>query len=236
MCGRFVVAAPEDISERFDAPQLSQALPPIFNAAPSQLLPVIVEVEPDLREIRLMHWGLVPRWKTGKALPPPINARAESITEKPMFRNLIATRRCLVPASGFYEWQSRGAGEKKQPYFIHVRNEPLIAFAGIWDETRPEGAPSECAGSFAIITTDANEDVMKLHHRMPAIIDREDEATWLSVDLQDANVVMPLLRPFPVGRIDAFPVSSRVNSVRNDDPSLIEPQAPTAEPEQGTLF
>jgi putative SOS response-associated peptidase YedK len=128
-----------------------------------------------------------------------------------------------VPATGFYEWQARGAGERKQPFFIHVKDEPLFAFAGLWDETRPDGADDEVAGSFTIVTTAANEAMSTLHHRMPVILDREDESTWVSTDLQEAGAVMPLLRPLPSERMAAFPVSLAVNNVRNDDPELIEP-------------
>lgn len=240
MCGRYVLEAPEDLSERFHVRQVAFNFRPTFNAAPSQLLPVIVEAAPEVWEARLMHWGLIPRWKnTGKPLPPPINARAETVDEKPMFRGLVTRRRCLVPATGFYEWQARGAGERKQPYFIHVRDEPLFAFAGLWDETKPEGADDEVAGSFTIVTTSANEAMSPLHHRMPVILDREDEATWVSTELQEAGAVMPLLRPFPSARIDAFPVSLAVNNVRNDDPDLIEPLGESEgddEAEQTSLF
>jgi putative SOS response-associated peptidase YedK len=224
MCGRYVLEAPEDLSERFHVRQVAFNFRPTFNAAPSQLLPVIVEAAPEVWEARLMHWGLIPRWKnSGKPLPPPINARAESVDEKPMFRGLVTKRRCLVPASGFYEWQARGAGERKQPYFIHVADEPLFAFAGLWDETRPEGADDVVAGSFTIVTTAANEAMSSLHHRMPVILDRSDEATWVSTELQEASAVMPLLRPLPSERIAAFPVSLAINNVRNDEPELIEP-------------
>jgi putative SOS response-associated peptidase YedK len=236
MCGRYVLAAPEDLSERFTADQLSFAINPTWNAAPSQFLPVIVESAPDHWQIQLMHWGLLPRWKSKKPLPPPINARAESVTEKPMFRNLITHRRCLVPASGFYEWQARGEGEKKQPYFIHVKDEPLIAFAGLWDETKPEDAPDAVKGSFAIVTTSANKEMEKLHHRMPVILERNEEDLWLASDVDIAEAVVPLLDAYPGKRIDAFPVSTRVNSVRNNDASLLEPDKSDKDPEQGSLF
>lgn len=236
MCGRYVLAAPDDLSERFTADQLSFTFESTFNAAPSQYLPVIVEVEPDHWEIQLMHWGLLPRWKSKKPLPPPINARAETVGEKPMFRNLVANRRCLVPASGFFEWQNRGEGERKQPYFIHVKDEPIIAFAGLWDETKPENASDTVAGSFTIITTDASKAMSSLHHRMPVILERNEEPLWLASDVDDPNAVLPLLDQYPEGKIEAFPVSTKVNNVRNNDPSLIEPDETDREPEQENLF
>ena len=236
MCGRYVLAAPDDLSERFTADQLNFAFESTFNAAPSQYLPVIVEVAPDHWQIQLMHWGLLPRWKSKKPLPPPINARAETVSEKPMFRSLVANRRCLVPASGFFEWQNRGEGERKQPYFIHVKDEPIIAFAGLWDETRPENASDSVSGSFTIITTGASKSMSSLHHRMPVILERNEEALWLASDVDEPDAVLPLLDPYPEGRIEAFPVSTNVNNVRNNDPSLIAPDETEREPEQGNLF
>ena len=236
MCGRYVLAAPDDLSERFTADQLSFALTPTYNAAPSQFLPVVVEVAPDHWQIQLMHWGLLPRWTSKKPLPPPINARAESVADKPMFRNLITQRRCLVPASGFYEWKDRGEGEKKQPYYIHVKDEPLIAFAGLWDETTPDGAPESVKGSFTIVTTGASKDIDKLHHRMPVILERNEEDLWLASDVETAEAVIPLLDAFPANRIEAFPVSMRVNSVRNNDETLVDPDKVERHPEQGSLF
>ena len=236
MCGRYVLAAPDDLSERFTADQLTFAFSPTYNAAPSQFLPVVVEVEPDHWQIKRMHWGLLPRWKSKKPLPPPINARAESVAEKPMFRNLLTHRRCLVPASGFYEWQARGEGERKQPFFIHVDDESIIAFAGLWDETRPDDAPEDVAGSFTIITTSADKVIAPLHHRMPVILARNEEDLWLASDVEEAEAVQSLLDPFPGSRIDAFPVSTRVNNVRNNDESLIEPLEIERDPEQESLF
>jgi len=236
MCGRYVLAAPDDLSERFTADQLSFAFNPTFNAAPSQFLPVVVEVAPDHWQIQRMHWGLIPRWTSKKPLPPPINARAETVGEKPMFRNLVKHRRCLVPASGFYEWQAQGAGEKKQPYFIHVDGEPIIAFAGLWDETRPDGAPEDVSGSFTIVTTAANKAMSSLHHRMPVILARDEEDVWLASDIEETEALLPLLDAFPDDRIDAFPVSTRVNNVRNNDASLLTPEVVETDPEQGNLF
>lgn len=236
MCGRYVLAAPDDLSERFTADQLSFALNPTWNAAPSQFLPVIVEVAPDHWQIQLMHWGLLPRWKSKKPLPPPINARAETVAEKTMFKNLVTNRRCLVPASGFYEWQARGEGEKKQPFFIHVKDEPIIAFAGLWDETKPEDAPEQVRGSFTIVTTAANQEMEKLHHRMPVILERNEEDLWLASDVDAAEAVTPLLDAYPAKRIEAFPVSTRVNSVRNNDESLLKEIDLEQDPEQGSLF
>ena len=155
MCGRYVLEAPEDLSERFQLRQLAIQLPHTWNAAPTNRLPVIVENQEGEREAQLMQWGLIPRWAKpgGKKPMAPINARAETITEKPMFRNLVKRNRCLVPANGFYEWKN--LGDHKQPYYITVPDDPLFGFAGLYDTyTNDEG---EEASTYTIITTEPNE-------------------------------------------------------------------------------
>jgi putative SOS response-associated peptidase YedK len=219
MCGRYVIGAPEDISERFQLRQLTINLPRTYNAAPSELLPVIFEDDAGEREARLMQWGLVPRWSKGgdKASVAPINARAESLLEKPMFRPLMKNRRCLIPANGFYEWQQRAGG--KQPFYISVLNEPLFAFAGLYDEKPQENG--EVIGSYTMVTTTANELVAPFHNRMPVILHQDDEEEWLSRDITDGLAVEHLLQPYPAGAMEAHPVSRAVNNVRNDGPELI---------------
>ena len=236
MCNRYILQDPQDLSERMRVDDIDFSIFAFYNAAPSQYLPVVVEVAPDDRRLHLMHWGLLPPWKSKKPLPPPTNARAETVNEKPMFRKLLAGKRCLVPASGFYEWQDRGKGERKQPYFIRVRDERIIAFAGLWDDTKPEAAPDAVAGSFTIITTAANDAILPVHHRMPVILDRSEEDIWLESDIETGEAMLPLLDAFPAERLDLFPVSTRVNNARNDDESLIEPLETERDPEQGTLF
>jgi len=220
MCGRYVLRAPEDLSERFRLRQLTLPVQPVYNAAPSQLLPVIIENEDGDREARLMRWGLVPRWsKPGQRSVAPINARAETLLERPMFRSLVSRRRCLVPISGFYEWRQRNGS--KQPYFITVKDEPLFALAGLYDEgTDQSGQPIT---SYTIITTEPNPLMATLHNRMPAVLRQEDEDEWLSREVTDGNFVQHLLQPYPAERMIAWPVSLAVNNVQNDNPSLIEP-------------
>ncbi len=240
MCGRYVLESlvdlPEDLSERFDIRQFPLNLMSTFNAAPSQLLPVIVESEEGERIVRLMNWGLTPRWAgRGKPLPPPINARLETIDQKPMFKGLLPKQRCLVPNSGFFEWKAT-AGGKKQPYFIHVKNEPLVAFAGLWDDTRAESASPESSGSFTIVTTEAVGPMTELHHRMPVILARALEEDWLDAELNQPEMVTSLLRSSPVRDLEAYPVSTAVNNVRNNSPELIEPIEAEPDEEQGALF
>jgi len=236
MCIRYILKDPADLSERIKVTDFDFSLFAFFNAAPSQYLPVVVEVGPDERRVRLMSWGLLPPWKSKKPLPPMTNARAETVSDKPMFRNLLPRQRCLVPASGFYEWQAQGDGKRKQPYLIRVKDEPIVTFAGLWDDIVPDGAPDEVAGSFTIITTAANAIIAPIHHRMPVILDRGEEELWLAQDVDVADAVLPLLDPFPAERMELFPVSTRVNNARNNDPSLIEPVELDRDPEQGSLF
>jgi putative SOS response-associated peptidase YedK len=221
MCGRYVLNAPEDLSERFQLRQLSISLPTTWNAAPTNELPVIVENSDGEPEARAMKWGLIPRWaKPGdKKSVAPINARAETLTEKPMFRNLIKKNRCLVPANGFYEWKN--LGDHKQPYFISVPDDPLFAFAGLYDES--QGEEGEIIGTYTIITTSANEMMSQLHDRMPVILHRDDEEEWLDREVTDPAQVQRLLGPYPADEMEAVPVSRKVNNVRNDGPELLEP-------------
>jgi putative SOS response-associated peptidase YedK len=217
MCGRYVVEGHQELSERFQLRQLPFALFPRFNAAPSQELPIVVEDDDGERAVRLMRWGLVPRWRKPGQTPSvaPINARAETLLDKPMFRPLVGGKRCLVPANGFYEW--RRTGGRKQPYYFHAKDGALVGLAGLYDET-PDGL-----ASFAIVTTTPNELVAPLHDRMPAILRRGDEADWLSRDLTDGHAAQALLGPYPAAAMAAAPVSTAVNNARNEGPDLIAP-------------
>ena len=220
MCGRYVLEAPEDLSERFQLRQLAIQLPHTWNAAPTNTLPVIVEQDGE-REAQLMQWGLIPRWaKPGdKKGIAPINARAETLSEKPMFRNLIKRNRCLVPANGFYEWKN--LGDHKQPYYITVPDDPLFGFAGLYDTYANE--QGEETGTYTIITTEPNELMSALHTRMPVILHKEDEEEWLDPEVTDPLQVERLLVPYPADEMEAYPVSRKVGNTRNDGPDLIEP-------------
>jgi putative SOS response-associated peptidase YedK len=227
MCGRYTLQNVDDISERFQAKQLRFDLASIYNVAPSQELPVIVADETGERTIKLMQWGLIPRWQVvghgGNVAP--INARSETVAEKPMFRDLIRRRRCLVPASGFYEWQ---AGiHRKQPYFIGVKDQPLFAFAGLYDEFVPAG--SDPIASYTILTTRPNALLAPIHDRMPVILRPEDEGLWLDRDVHGVKELEPLFLPRPSDDVVAYPVATTVNDARHDGPDLIKPrQLPVA--------
>ncbi|MFN8591055.1 MAG: SOS response-associated peptidase [Thermomicrobiales bacterium] len=224
MCGRYVIEGTTELSERFQLRQIPADLFPdlsTYNAAPSQLLPVIVEDAAGERTAVPMQWGLVPRWRRqdGKATVAPINARAETLLEKPMFKNLTTSKRCIIPANGFYEW--RKVNGRKQPYYLTSEDGALWGLAGLYDLTHDEG--NAAAGSFTIITTGANDLVAPLHERMPAILRREDEEEWLSRDIQDPLQVERLLRPYPDDEMRIYPVSTLVNNTRHNGPELIVP-------------
>lgn len=221
MCGRYVLDAPEDLSERFQLRQLTITLPHSWNVAPTSSMPVITETAEEGRQGRTMKWGLIPRWsKPGDSRAiSPINARAETLAEKPMFRGLIKNRRCLVPANGFYEWKNMG--DHKQPYYISVADKDLFAFAGLYDEAK--GEDGDVVASYTIITTSANDVMSSIHDRMPVILHEDDEAEWMDPALTDAGAIRHLLGSYPADEMVVFPVSREVNNVRNNRPELLQP-------------
>jgi putative SOS response-associated peptidase YedK len=224
MCGRYIFYEYQELSERLTNVSLDTAFfehfNPTWNAAPTQDLPVIVE-DDEIAAIRAMTWGLIPRWTKPGERPKvaPINARSETLAQKPMFRSLIKSRRCVVPSNGFYEWKKTASG--KQPYLIEPTNGQLMLFAGLYDEARTaDGAPLE---SFTIVTTSSNDTMSDLHDRMPVILDEEDVEAWLDSDLNEFEPLEHLLRPAPDDAIRVHPVSRAVNNARHNGPDLIEP-------------
>jgi putative SOS response-associated peptidase YedK len=228
MCGRYALEHVEELSERFQARQIQFDLVPTYNAAPSLRLPVVVEEEGGERAIRQMHWGLIPRWHRAGPVRPlaPINARAESVAEKPMFRDSFRWHRCLVPASGFYAW--RPEGRRKQPYFVAVSGQELFAFAGIYDQT--DQGDTEPAASFAILSTRPNALISELQSRMPVIVRPEDEGRWLSRQITDLDDLQHIFEPLSSDEIAVHPVARLVNDVRRDGPELIRPFEPAQLP------
>lgn len=220
MCGRYVLEDVEELSERFKVPLGRFFMQPRFNAAPTEELPVVVIGERGDRELRVMRWGLTPRWqrKPGESGSPLFNARSETVADKPAFRKLVRSQRCLVPANGFYEWERSGG--RKLPHYFTVIDEPLFALAGLYDETiDQEGKAVE---AYTILTTRPNPLVERFHNRMPVVLRRQDEAIWLDPDLDEPAALEPCYDPFPADRMRERPVSPRVNNARNDDPSLLE--------------
>jgi len=226
MCGRYTLHhKPEEIEERFDVEAIEEYLSPRYNIAPSQIVPVIRQSssEDSLREMAGCKWGLIPYWakdpKIGNNL---INAKAETIAEKPSFKRAFARRRCLIPADGFYEWQKRGKAPS-QPIYVRRRDGGLFAFAGLWEEWRtPEGDSVE---SCTIITVEPNELISKIHHRMAAILRPDDEAAWINPK-SNVEDLLRLLRPSDSDELEAIPVSRAVNSPAQDNPALIAPVEP----------
>lgn len=222
MCGRFTLTVQlKDLRRRFNAlAEDSLEVRPRFNIAPTQTIPVIRR-EAEGRKIRKLRWGLIPRWaKEASIGQRMINARSETLTEKPSFRPLLYRHRCLIPADGYYEWSKTDTG-KKQPYRIIIGDGELFAFAGLWDRwVSPEGKAVE---TFTIITTQANEKLSRIHHRMPVILPRSAEDLWLDPKVRDPNFLRELLVPYPDDSIGLYPVSTLVNSPRNDTEACIQP-------------
>jgi putative SOS response-associated peptidase YedK len=218
MCGRFNLRTnPRAVATLFGLPTVPE-LAPRYNIAPSQPV-AVVGLKPggQARGLAMMKWGLVPRWAKSDDGPKPINARAESLLQRPTFRDSFRQRRCLVPASGFYEWQKTGG--RKQPFHIRRRDGAPLAFAGLWDRWEgPDGPLLTCC----IVTTAANDLVKTLHDRMPAIIGSEDYGHWLDPAARP-DELLPLLHPCPGDVLEAVPVGAAVNNPRNDGPECLEP-------------
>jgi putative SOS response-associated peptidase YedK len=189
-----------------------------FNIAPGSEMPVIIHEEKN--ELVIMKWGMVPHWtKDIHTAKRPINARAETLAEKPSFKELLKNRRCLVPASGFFEWKKEG--NKKIPFYIHLPKSPLFAFAGLYDRwTDPEG---NLVFTYTIITTEPNDLIAKIHNRMPSILLPENEDRWLSKIPLSAGDLKEILTPFPAENMSMYPVSPLVNTPVTDDERIIRP-------------
>lgn len=222
MCGRLrrENAGEDELSERVklsgeDLYRLGLRL--TFNAAPGTDQPVIVEEADGANHIRLMHWGLRRPWST-PPMPVPSNARAESILQKPMFADLIARKRCLAVATGYYEWQK--AGKRRVPHLIRP-TEGVMLMAALYDAWRLENG--EIASSYCLITTEPATEISHIHNRMPAILRPGEEALWLDRKRNDVEQVMTLIRPYPGESLHWHPVSSRINDPRADDPGLVDP-------------
>ncbi len=219
MCGRYALYSPADaIADLFGAALESEGLAPRYNAAPTQWLPVIRQRPSGERVLHTLRWGLLPSWAKDETIAARlINARAETLAEKPAFRAAYRARRCIVPADGFYEWAKRPDG--KQPYFIHAPDGAILAFAGLWERwTRP--ADAAAIDSFTIVTTEANPRIQPLHDRMPAILAPEVVDLWLDRTTDPARL-SELLMPFPQERLAMRPVSRAVGNVRNEGQELI---------------
>ncbi len=218
MCRRFNLSSIRAYERRYGLKTVPFGLIPHYNIAPGMEVPVVVRREGQTQAV-LMRWGLVPSWvkdpQPGRML---INARAETVAEKPSFSGLLGTQRCLVPANSFFEWQRQADGSK-QPYNIEVADLELFSMAGLWD-VWGDGI-GHCFTSFTIITTEANALIRPIHDRMPVILKPEDEAEWLSAEVTDPAQLERLYRPYAADAMQRWPVSQAVNSSRQNGADLI---------------
>lgn len=217
MCGRFSqTKKKQDIEKRFNLARVPDNLPELFNIAPQQNAAVVLNAYPS--ELVLARFGLVPSWsKEERSAYSMINARAETIMEKPTYKRLIKSKRCLVIADGFYEWQKKV--DKKTPFRIFLKNEEPFAFAGLWDRW---GEGENEFFSFSIITTKPNKLMAPIHDRMPVILEPEDESGWLQ-DSLPMERVLAMLRSYPSEKMDLYPISNLVNSPTNNSSDIIKP-------------
>jgi putative SOS response-associated peptidase YedK len=219
MCGRYTLyALPVDISARFSLTKIWFTITPRYNIAPSQLVAAVIQTD-EGRVLANFRWGLIPFWaKNGTPSQAVINARAETISTKAAFRQAFRTRRCLLPADGFYEWTMVGA--KRRPVYIRLKSKGLFAFAGLWEAE--QSTAKNPAGTCAIITVAPNDFMKPIHNRMPAILPPAHESTWLD-PASSLDTLGSLLQPYPSQEMESHFVSPWVNSPKVDDPKCLEP-------------
>jgi putative SOS response-associated peptidase YedK len=247
MCGRYASSRkPEDLVEEFeiDKVEAKETLQPDYNVAPTKQVYAVVEREPreperggaegdPERQLRTVRWGLVPFWAKDPAVGSKmINARTETVHEKPAYRRAFASRRCLLPADGYFEWyateQKTKAGKPvKQPFFIHPADGGVLAMAGlyeIWrDPTRGEDDPDRFLWTCTVLTTTAEDELGRIHDRMPMLVERDRWESWLDPRISDVEELKGLLVPAAPGLLEAYPVGTSVNNVRNNGPELVDP-------------
>jgi putative SOS response-associated peptidase YedK len=248
MCGRYASSRrPEDLVEEFEVEEsrIAAALEPDYNVAPTKEVYAVLErpprppageervAGPPQRQLRVLKWGLVPSWAKDPSIGNRmINARMETVAEKPSYRKAFASRRCLLPADGYFEWYpteqlTRAGKPRKQPFFIRPKDGGTLAMAGlyeIWrDPTRDEDDPDRFRWTCTVLTTEAEDSVGHIHDRMPLMVEPERWSRWLDPTISDRDDLLALLVPAAPGRLEAFPVSSLVSNVRNNGPELVEP-------------
>lgn len=244
MCGRYASSRrPEDLVEEFDVAEVRIPAPlkADYNVAPTDPVYAVVERppsreddQPPQRQLRVLRWGLVPSWaKEASIGSRMINARMETVAQKPAYQRAFAKRRCLLPADGYFEWYpteelTRSGKPRKQPFFIRPRDGGVLAMAGlyeIWrDPSKAEDAEDRFLWSCTVITTDAEDDLGRIHDRMPLMVNRGRWSEWLDPRVEGPDL-LDLLEPATPGRLEAYPVSTRVGNVRNNGPELLEPLA-----------
>jgi putative SOS response-associated peptidase YedK len=220
MCGRFAFDAEiSDLESRFAATALFAGNVRHYNVAPGMVMPIIIHKSPNT--VIQARWGLIPFWSKDPRIGyNMINARADGIDTKPAFRKPFASQRCLVPTTGFFEWKHMG--DEKIPYYIHLKDEKLFAFAGLYDEwLDSEGHPLV---SFTIITTTPNTRMATIHDRMPVIFSKKEENTWLDPGCSDKEKLLSLLDPYDDTAMETYPVSSLINNPKHDSPDVLAPR------------
>ena len=221
MCGRFTLTVdPAELKDVFGDFIFPIQFAPRFNIAPSQ--PLLAIPNDGKNKADFFLWGLIPSWAKDPGIAHKlINARGETIAEKPSFRGSFKYKRCLILADGFYEWKIQEGAKTKTPYYIHMKDHQPFAFAGLWDEwNSPNG---DMLRTCTIITTEPNELMSTLHNRMPVILDKTNYAAWLDAAPQAPESLLPLIQPFPADRMSAYPVSTLVNSPGNDRAECVIP-------------
>lgn len=221
MCGRFTLASDaETLTQTFLNFEMPATLTPRYNISPTQDVAVIPNTE---NQVEFFHWGLIPSWaKDPKIGNRMINARSETLAEKPSFRTAYKRRRCLILADGYYEWQKVPGDRLKQPVYIRLKSQKPFALAGLWEVWQADGM-DEPIRSCTIITCEPNAVLETIHHRMPIILPPDNYAQWLSPDEQAAETLQPLLIPYPGEEMEAYPVSRFVNRPANNSPECIAP-------------
>lgn len=223
MCGRFTLTVnPADVMGAFQGYQFPDQFAPRYNIAPSQ--PILAIPNDGRNKADFFLWGLIPSWSKDPSISSRlINARGESLAEKPSFRGSMKYRRCLIPADGFFEWKSDAIKNTKTPYYIHMQNRESFAMAGLWDEWHsPDGG---ILRTCTIITTHPNKMMKPIHDRMPLLVDPVDFSRWLAPVPQTPEDLIPLIKPYPSEKLSAYPVSTLVNKPGNDFPECVLPAA-----------
>lgn len=220
MCGRYTLRARLNQLLQIFAAESTIEITPRYNVAPTQTVPVLrLDQQSNTREIVLMKWGLIPSWAKDAAIGHKmINARSETVDEKPAYRAAFKRRRCLVLADGFFEWQKQGS--KKQPYLFQKKGGTPYGYAGLWETWKHGDQPIE---SCTIITTQANELVEDVHDRMPVILQDRHHENWLNHEYDHIERLKAMLEPYPANKMERYPVSSMVGSPQNDKPECVEP-------------
>ena len=230
MCGRFTLASDtETMTQTFFDFAMPMNSSPRYNISPTQDVAVIAntptdtEIHPEMGQVEFFHWGLIPSWaKDPKIGNRMINARSETLAEKPSFRSAYKRRRCLILADGYYEWKQVPGDRLKQPVYIRLKSQKPFALAGLWETWQPEGA-EEPLCTCTIITCPPNAFLEKIHHRMPVILPQDAYSEWLAPEPKSADVLQPFLVPYVNEDMEAYPVSTYVNRPMNDSPECIAP-------------